>query len=76
MQAAADLLSKYASKGSQCLAFARYNLARYECLGGNTEEAKRLIAEEIAAKPEAREMALKDDDLKAIREFIRLSQTP
>jgi len=45
-------------------------------LGGNIAGAKRLIAEEIASKPEVREQALKDDDLKAIHEFIRLSQTP
>ena len=49
----------------------RYNLACYECLTGNVEEAKRLIAEEIAAKPAAREQALKDDDLKAIHDHIR-----
>jgi Flp pilus assembly protein TadD len=54
----------------------RYTLASLEALAGNVEEAKRLIAEEIAAKPEAREKALKDDDLKAIHEFVRLSQTP
>jgi tetratricopeptide (TPR) repeat protein len=76
LQAATDLLSKYAGKAPQCLAFVRYHLARYECLGGSTEEAKRLIAEEIAAKPDACEKALKDDDLKAIHEFIRLSPTP
>jgi hypothetical protein len=35
------------------------------------EEAKHLIADEIAANPAAREQALKDDDLKAIRDFIR-----
>ena len=34
------------------------------------EEAKRLIAEEIAVKPTARERALKDDDLRAIHDFI------
>ena len=49
----------------------RYNLAGYECLSGNLEEAKRLIAEEIAAKPAARERALKVDDLKAIYDYIR-----
>ena len=64
------LLRKYASLavGREKL---RYNLARYECLGSNLDEAKRLIAEEIAAKPAAREQALKDDDLKAIHGYIR-----
>ena len=48
-----------------------YNLVCHECLSGNVEEAKRLIAEEIAAKPAAREQALQDDDLKVIHDFIR-----
>ena len=46
-------------------------LACYECLSGNVEESKRLIAEEITAKPANREQALKDDDLKAIWDFIQ-----
>jgi len=76
LQAGTTLLSNYAATTPKCLACVRYNLACYECLGGNIAGAKRLIAEEIASKPEVREQALKDDDLKAIHEFIRLSQTP
>jgi len=37
----------------------------------DSQLTKRLIAEEIAAKPAAREQALQDDDLKGIHEFIR-----
>jgi hypothetical protein len=68
---AASLLREVAGRSPGCLAGVRYNLACYDCLSGNVEEAKRLTAEEIAAKPAAREQALKDDDLKAIRDFIR-----
>jgi len=49
----------------------RYNLACYECLSGNLDEAKRLLAEDIAADPEKKEQALQDSDLEAIREFIK-----
>jgi hypothetical protein len=49
----------------------RYNLGCYECLSGNVEETKRLIAEEVAARPAAREQALKDEDLKVIHDYIR-----
>jgi tetratricopeptide (TPR) repeat protein len=70
------LLRGQGAKSNKCLAAVRYHLACYECLIGNLEEAKRLIAEEIAAKPAAREQALKDDDLKAIYEFIRLQSQP
>jgi tetratricopeptide (TPR) repeat protein len=75
-QGALVLLRERASLSSKAYSALRYNLACYECLAGNLEETKRLIAEEIAAKPQACEKALKDDDLKAIHEFIRLSQTP
>ena len=54
----------------------RYTLACYECLSGNLDEAKRLIAEEIATEPAAREQALKDDGLKPIHDFIRSFPAP
>ena len=54
----------------------RYDLACYECLCDNLEESKRLITEEIAAKPSAIEQALKDDALKAIHDFIRSLPAP
>ncbi len=49
----------------------RYTLICYECLSGNIDESKRLLVEEIAAKPATREQVLKDDDLKPIHDFIR-----
>ena len=64
------LLSEYAAKSEACLAGVRYNLACYECLSGNQDEAKRLITEEIAADPEKKEQALADADFAAIHDFI------
>ena len=49
-----------------------YNLACYECLTGNTEEAKRLIAFHLKLHPEMKEQALKDSDFEAIKDFISL----
>jgi Flp pilus assembly protein TadD len=47
-----------------------YNLACYECLSGNLDEAKRLITEELASDPEKKERALSDEDLAAIHDHI------
>ena len=64
------LLRERAAKSEACLAGVRYNLACYECLSGNQEEAKRLITAEITANPKRKAAALKDSDLAAIHEFI------
>ncbi|MDB4723205.1 sel1 repeat family protein [Akkermansiaceae bacterium] len=48
-----------------------YNLACYECLNENYEEAKTLIFEHIERCPEAKEIALSDSDLEGIRDSIR-----
>jgi hypothetical protein len=61
----------FANSSSYLLIQFRAQLARYQCLKGNLDEAKRLIAEEITAEPAKREQALKDEDLKAIWDFIR-----
>ena len=68
---ATSLLRNIASASPNGLRILRYSLACYECLSGNVEQAKRLIAEEIAARPAGREQALKDDDLNAIHDYIR-----
>jgi len=72
--AAVFLLRQVAGKSAACLAGVRYNLACYECLSGNQEEAKRLIADEIAAKPSACDQAFQDDALTAIHDFMRQQQ--
>ena len=48
----------------------RYNLACYECLSGNTEEAKRLIVEHLKLHPEMQDQALADEDFVVIKDFI------
>ena len=68
---AVQLLREKAALSPEALEFVRYDLACYECLSGNLDEAKRLIAEELAANPEKKEEALQDDDLKAIHDFIQ-----
>jgi tetratricopeptide (TPR) repeat protein len=67
---ALSLLRKAAMESPVVHAAVRYNLACYECLDGNLDEARKLIAEEIAADPEKKETALEDPDLSSIREFI------
>jgi hypothetical protein len=68
---AVSFLRRCATDSPAIYAGVRYQLACYECLSGNIEEAMRLIAEEIAADSDMRELALWDDDLMPIREFIR-----
>jgi hypothetical protein len=48
----------------------RYNLACYECLNGNIDEAKQLIAKHIRLHPAMKAQARQDPDFTAIREFI------
>ena len=71
LPAALELLRVKSTFSIDALVTLRYTLACYECLSENLEEAKRLMAAEMAAKPERRQKALEDDDLKAIHEFIR-----
>ncbi len=49
----------------------RYRLACYEWLSGNLEEARRLIAEDVAVHPDNKAQDLKDDDPAAFRVFIQ-----
>lgn len=51
----------------------RYNLACYECLEGNLEEARSLLMEHLRRHPGHREQALADPDLEAIRSEAWLS---
>ena len=67
---ALNLLRTYAAKSPIALTGVRYNLACYECLSGNHDDARRLIADEISAHPEKKDQALKDSDLAAIHPFI------
>ena len=70
LPAALELLRVRSSLSEQALRHLRYNLACYECLSGNLDNAKELIAVEINSRPRSLDEALEDDDLKTIREFI------
>ena len=48
----------------------RYNLACYECLEGNLDEAKRLIKEQLILHPDQKATALEDKDFDTIKDFI------
>ena len=64
------MLRKASAESPVVHAGVRYNLACYECLSGNLDEAKRLITEKLATDPEKKEWALSDEDLAAIRDYI------
>lgn len=68
--ASLDLLRHYAIFSSQSHDAVAYNLACYECLEGNLDEAKRLIAKYLTNHPEKIEQALTDEDFSPIREWI------
>ncbi|MDA8632343.1 tetratricopeptide repeat protein [Verrucomicrobiales bacterium] len=74
---AINLLRSYASRSAEAedtLAYnLAYNLACYECLEGNHDEARRLIGEHLAKHPEMKDQALADEDFAAIREWIKTS---
>jgi tetratricopeptide (TPR) repeat protein len=67
---ALELLRSRATLSPEAEDFLGYNLACYECLAGNLEEAKRVIVKHLEAHPEKKENALKDEDFTAIRNFI------
>jgi len=73
---AVQLLRSYASDSADAEDALAYNLACYECLEGNTDEAKRLIAEHLKKHPENKEQALADEDFTSIREFIEALPNP
>ena len=73
---AVKLLRSYASHSAEAEDTLAYNLACYECLEGNTDEAKRLIAAHLKKHPEKKEMALNDEDFASIREFIEALPNP
>jgi tetratricopeptide (TPR) repeat protein len=64
------LLRSYASLSENAEDGVRYNLACYECLNGNIDEAKQLIAKHIRLHPAMKAQARQDPDFTAIREFI------
>jgi Tfp pilus assembly protein PilF len=67
---ASRLLWQRAKVSSMALEAIRYNLACYECLEGNLEEATRLISEHLQLHPEEKAQALADEDFTAIHDWI------
>ena len=67
---AIKLLRRFAALSDAAQDAMAYNLACYECLEGNTDEAKHLIAAHLQKHPEKRDQALGDGDFAAIREWI------
>jgi tetratricopeptide (TPR) repeat protein len=70
LEQALSFLKKRASVSASVMDGVRYNLACYECMSGNLEQAMHLIAEHIKKHPEHKEYALADADLDAIRCWI------
>ncbi len=64
------LLRKASAESSLVYDGVAYNLACYECLEGNHEEARRLISEHLKLHPEKKEQALADEDFAAIHDWI------
>ena len=67
---ALKLMRSYADLSENARDFVAYNLACYECLEGNIDEAKRLIAEHLEKHPDKKDQALADADFTAIHEWI------
>ncbi len=65
-----ELLRFYTGLSEKVNDGVRYNLACYECLEGNLDEAKRLIAKHLKFHPEIQAQALEDADFANIREYI------
>jgi tetratricopeptide (TPR) repeat protein len=67
---ALELLRRFANLSGEAREFVAYNLACYECLEGNHDEAKQLIAVHLEMHPNEKDQALADPDLTAIHEWI------
>ena len=64
------LLRRFAVLSDDSRDAVAYNLACYECLEGNHEEAKNLLSEHLALHPDLKAQALADEDFAAIRDWI------
>jgi nephrocystin-3 len=67
---AADLVRKWHALSQASADAVRYNLACYECLSGNSGEAKRLMAEHLQLHPQLKDQALADEDFASIKGYI------
>jgi tetratricopeptide (TPR) repeat protein len=69
-EGAISLLKEYSEHSEAARDALAYNLACYECLDGNHDEAKALIADHIKKHPGNKQQALSDKDLESIHDFI------
>jgi tetratricopeptide (TPR) repeat protein len=69
-QEASDLLRAKAVLSDKARAAVLYRWACSECLLGNLERARELIAEDISLHPNNLSPAIEDDDLQAIRPIL------
>jgi len=58
------------ARNDDCAATFRYNLACEECMNGNLDAARQLISEDIRARPDRKQLALEDERLAIIHDFI------
>ena len=72
---AIKLLRRFAALSAASGAAVAYDLACYECVEGNTDEAKQLIAAHLEKHPDEKDQALANPDFTAIHGWI-LSLTP
>ena len=70
-EGAISLLKEYSEHSDAARDALAYNLACYECLDGNHDEAKALIADHIKKHPDNKQQALSDKDLESIHDHIR-----
>ena len=70
LEEALQLLRKFAALSAAARSQLSYGLACYECLSGNTGEAKERIDEFLQKHPDWKDRALADDDLAGIRDWI------
>jgi tetratricopeptide (TPR) repeat protein len=73
---AVDILRHYAEVSPFSFDAVAYNLARYECIEGNLEEAKRVLAAHLENHPEKKEQALAQKDFAAIHNWIAETTFP
>ena len=67
---AVELLRGFAELSEKAREYVAYNLACYECLEGNIDEAKRLTADYLKMHPDKKNQALEDEDFTVIHEWI------
>lgn len=69
-EGAISLLKEYSEHSEAARDALAYNLACYECLDGNHDEAKALIADYLGKHPDQKAQVQGDKDLESIHDYI------